>query len=99
VENGLKPTEPIPEEPKPEEPKPEEPKKEDEKPKVEETEEVVYVVTFVDGLRISNDLHYEGYPLGEFRSDKTAKANAIFAGWFTDVGFTTPFYSEDRYKS
>ncbi len=97
VESGLKPTEPIPEEPKPEEPKPEEPKKEDEKPKVEETEEVVYVVTFVDGLRIIERFAtYEGYPLGRVPGpDKTAKANAIFAGWFTDVGFTTPFYSED----
>jgi uncharacterized repeat protein (TIGR02543 family) len=88
VETGLKPAEPNPEG---------EPEKEPETPKPEDSQETIYVVTFADGLRIVDRLStIDGYPLGRVPSqDRTAKADAIFVGWFTDTEFTSPFYSED----
>ena len=93
VETGVKPEEPDPEDPKPENPGVKDPGT----PKPEESQEVYYLVTFTDGLRtIEHITAMEGYPLGRVPSqDRTAKANAIFVGWYTDAQLTTPFYSED----
>jgi hypothetical protein len=51
-------------------------------------------VTFMDGSRTIEALTAtKGKALGRAPgADKMAKANAVFVGWFTDSGFTTPFY-------
>lgn len=53
-------------------------------------------VSFYDGDRLIDTLPGRmGQPLGQVpATEKTSKANAVFAGWYTDSGFTTAYYAD-----
>lgn len=53
-------------------------------------------VSFYDGGRLIDTLPGRlGLPLSQVpATEKTSKANAVFAGWYTDPGFTTTFYAD-----
>jgi len=55
-----------------------------------------YFVNFYDGNRLIDTLTaVEGEGLEELPgTEKVSKATGIFAGWYTDPTFTTPFYAE-----
>lgn len=56
-----------------------------------------YAVRFYDGSRLIQTIYADrDVPLGTVpSSEKTSKQNATFAGWFTDVACTTPFYAAE----
>ena len=56
-----------------------------------------YSVKFYDGERLIDTLTVEkDQPLGAVPSvEKSSKANAILLGYYTDPGFTQPFYAEN----
>lgn len=56
-----------------------------------------YSVTFYDGARVIETFSVKkGEPLGKVPSvSKSSKADAILVGYYTDPGFTTPFYAEN----
>lgn len=53
-------------------------------------------VSFYDGDRLIDTLPGRmGLPLGQVPvTEKTSKANAVFAGWYTDADCTTAFYAD-----
>lgn len=55
-----------------------------------------YSVRFYDGSRLIDTITaVEGEALKELPgTEKTSKASGVFAGWYADPGFTTPFYAD-----
>ena len=66
-----------------------------------ELQPALFTVSFYDGDRLIDTLTaVKGQPLGEVPSvEKSSKANAFLAGYFTDPECTQPFYAENPVTS